>query len=240
MWIKICGNTNLEDVQTAADAGADAVGFVFASSPRRVTAGHIAAMMPDLPADLTKIGVFDTQNFDEIAIALRSAGLHGVQLHGELDFSLAEKLRNQFDPGFFLIQTLHWDLNSDPARAEERLRNELRAIARHRDIDAVLLDTRTSTASGGTGRTLDWERAKEVLSSEAGKLRIILAGGLYPGNIREAILTIRPWGVDVSSGVESAPGKKHPEFLHDFVRAARLAFLEIEPPPMLPTAVGPV
>jgi phosphoribosylanthranilate isomerase len=240
MWIKICGNTNLEDVQTAADAGADAVGFVFASSPRRVTAGHIAAMMPDLPADLTKIGVFDTQNFDGIAIALRSAGLHGVQLHGELDFSLAEKLRTQFDPGFFLIQTLHWDLNSDPARAEERLRNELRAIARHRDIDAVLLDTRTSTASGGTGRTLDWERAKEVLSSEAGKLRIILAGGLYPGNIREAILTIRPWGVDVSSGVESAPGKKHPEFLHDFVRAARLAFFEIEPPPMLPTAVGPV
>ena len=132
MWIKICGNTNLEDVRMAADAGADAVGFVFASSPRRVTAGHIAAMMPDLPADLTKIGVFDTQNFDEIALALQSAGVHGVQLHGELDFSLAEKLRNQFDPGFFLIQTLHWDLNSDPARAEERLRNELRAIARHR------------------------------------------------------------------------------------------------------------
>jgi phosphoribosylanthranilate isomerase len=116
----------------------------------------------------------------------------------------------------------------------------LRAVARHRDIDAVLLDTRTSTASGGTGRTLDWARAKDVLSAEAGKLRIILAGGLYPGNIREAILTLRPWGVDVSSGVESSPGKKHPEFLYDFIRAARFAFLEIEPPSMLPTAVGPV
>src|ERR1700733_11104921 len=181
MWIKICGNTNLEDVRMAADAGADAVGFVFAPSPRRVTAGHIAAMMPDLPVDLTKIGVFETQNFDEITLALQSAGLHGVQLHGELDFSLAEKLRNQFDPGFFLIQTLHWDLNSDPARAEERLRNELRAIARHSDIDAVLLDARTATASGGTGRTLDWPRAKEVLSAEAGKPRIIVPAGPYPG-----------------------------------------------------------
>ncbi|MGD0366435.1 MAG: phosphoribosylanthranilate isomerase [Acidobacteriaceae bacterium] len=240
MWIKICGNTNLEDVRVAADAGADAVGFVFAPSPRRISATQISAMMPDLPADLTKIGVFGTQDFDDIVFALHTAGLHGAQLHGELDFSLAERLRREFDANFFLIQTLHWDVNSDPSRAEDRLRDELRAVARHRDIDAVLLDTRTSTASGGTGRTLDWARAKDVLSAEAGKLRIILAGGLYPGNIREAILTLRPWGVDVSSGVESSPGKKHPEFLYDFIRAARFAFLEIEPPPMLPTAVGPV
>jgi phosphoribosylanthranilate isomerase len=240
MWIKICGNTNLEDVRMAADAGADAVGFVFAPSPRRISATQISSMMPDLPRDLTKIGVFGTQDFDEIVFALHTAGLHGAQLHGELDFSLAGRLRRQFDPGFFLIQTLHWDLNSDPARAEERLRNELRAIARHSDIDAVLLDARTPTASGGTGRILDWPRAKEVLSAEAGKLRIILAGGLYPGNIREAILTLRPWGVDVSSGVESAPGKKHPGILEDFIHAARLAFLAIEPPPMLPTQVGPV
>ena len=103
---------------------------------------RIAAILPDLPADLTRIGIFTTQDFDEIASALLSAGLHGAQLHGELDFSLAEKLRNHFGPGFFLIQTLHWDINSDPDRAEERLRNELRAIARHRDIDAILLDTR--------------------------------------------------------------------------------------------------
>jgi phosphoribosylanthranilate isomerase len=240
MWIKICGNTNLEDVRMAADAGADAVGFVFAPSPRRISATQISSMMPDLPRDLTKIGVFGTQDFDEIVFALHTAGLHGAQLHGELDFSLAERLRRQFDTGFFLIQTLHWDLNSDPARAEERLRNELRAIARHSDIDAILLDARTPTASGGTGRTLDWPRAKEVLSAEAGKLRIILAGGLYPGNIHEAILTLRPWGVDVSSGVESAPGKKHPGILEDFIHAARLAFLAIEPPPMLPTQVGPV
>jgi phosphoribosylanthranilate isomerase len=240
MWIKICGNTNAKDVQLAADAGADAAGFVFASSPRRVTAGQIAAIQPELPADLTTIGVFNTQDFDEIVFSLRSAGLHGVQLHGELDFSLAEKLRAEFGPRFFLIQTLHWDINSDPARAEDRLRNELRAVARHLDIDAVLLDTRTATAAGGTGRKFDWGRAKEVLDAEHTSMRIIVAGGLHPGNVREAIVTLRPWGVDVSSGIEFAPGRKDPEILHDFIRAARFAFLEIEPPPMLPVEAGPV
>jgi len=228
MWIKICGNTNLADARTAADAGADAVGFVFARSPRRVTAAQIATIMPDLSADLTKIGVFDTQNFDEIVLTLQSAGLHGVQLHGELDFSLADKLRTQFDSHFFLIQTLHWDLNTDAARSEERLRNELRAIARHRHIDAVLLDTRTATASGGTGKTLDWTRAGDVLGAEAGKLRVILAGGLTPANVSEAIHTLRPWGVDVASGVESHPGRKDPVRVEIFITAARAAFAEIE------------
>ncbi len=228
MWIKICGNTNLADARTAADAGADAVGFVFARSPRRVNAAQIATLMPDLSEDLTKIGVFDTQNFDEIVLALQSAGLHGVQLHGELDFSLADKLRNQFDTGLFLIQTLHWDLNSDPARAEERLRNELRAISRHRHIDAVLLDTRTATASGGTGRTLDWTRASDVLGAEAGKLRVILAGGLTPANVAEAIRTVHPWGVDVASGVESHVGRKDAVRVETFISAARVAFAEIE------------
>jgi phosphoribosylanthranilate isomerase len=240
MWIKICGNTNLDDALLAADAGADAVGFVFATSPRRVSAGQIAAIMPDLPSDLTKIGIFSTQDFDEIASTLQSAGLHGAQLHGELDFSLAQKLRNQFGTNFFLIQTLHWDINGDPSRAEDRLRNELRAISRHRDIDAILLDTRTATVSGGSGKTLDWTRAAEILAAEAGHTRIILAGGLHPGNVREAILTLRPWGVDVASGVEARPGKKHPESVSNFVRAARSAFLEIQPPTMYPVQAGPV
>jgi phosphoribosylanthranilate isomerase len=240
MWIKICGNTNPEDLQLAAEAGADAAGFVFAPSPRRVTAGQIADMMPMVPPDLTRIGVFNTQDFDEIVFALRTAGLHGVQLHGELDFSLAQRLRREFGPRFFLIQTLHWDAAGDPARAEERLRNELRALARHSDIDAALIDTRTPTASGGTGRTFSWAQAKEVLSAEAGAMRIIVAGGLHPGNVREAILTLRPWGVDVASGVEYGPGRKNPEALTNFIRTARLAFREIETPVMRPAEAGPV
>lgn len=228
MWIKICANTSLDDTLLAADSGADAVGFVFASSPRRVTAGQIAEIAPELPHDLTRIGVFSTQDLDEIVFALQSAGLHGVQLHGELDFLLAEKLRAQFDERLFVIQTLHWDLNSDPSRAEDKLRNEMRAVARHRDIDAILLDTRTGTASGGTGQPLDWERAGEVLAAESGGLRIILAGGLRPDNVAEAIHTVRPWGVDVASGVEQYPGRKDPGRIRAFITAARSAFAQIE------------
>ena len=228
MWIKLCANTTLEDAQLAANAGADAIGFVFAPSSRRVTPGHVAAIMPDLPEDLTKIGVFNTQDYDDIVFVLRSTGLHGVQLHGELDFVLAEKLRDQFGSGFFLIQTLHWDLNVDSSRSEQRLRDELRAIARHRHIDAVLLDTKTGTASGGTGKTFDWKRAQQVLGAESGKLRVILAGGLRPDNVAEAIRTLRPWGVDVASGVEMHPGRKDPARVEEFVTAARAAFAAIE------------
>jgi phosphoribosylanthranilate isomerase len=228
MWIKICANTNAEDATLASDYGADAVGFVFAPSPRRVTAGQIAEFMPELPPDLTKIGIFNTQDFDDIVSSLRTAGLDGVQLHGELDFSLADKLRNQFDTGFFLIQTLHWDVNSDPNRAEQRLRDELRAIARHSAIDAILLDTRTAAAAGGTGKALDWPRARDVLGAESGDLRVILAGGLHPDNVGEAIHTLHPWGVDVASGVEQYPGKKNPARLHAFIAAARTAFAEVE------------
>lgn len=228
MWIKLCANTNLEDAQLAADAGADAIGFVFAPSSRRVTLGQVAALMPDLPDDLTKIGVFNTQDYDEIVFALNSAGLHGVQLHGELDFALAEKLRNQYGPGFFMIQTLHWNLNSDPTRAEQKLRDELRAVARHSAVDAILLDTKTATASGGTGKAFDWKRAQQVLGAETGKLRLILAGGLTPENVDEAIRTLRPWGVDVASGVERRPGQKDPARVTAFVSAARAAFAAIE------------
>lgn len=228
MWTKICATTNLEDALLAADAGVDAIGFVFAPSPRRVSAGHVAEITPELPSELWKIGVFNTQNYDEIAFALQSAGLNGVQLHGELDFMLAEKLREDFGAAFFLIQTLHWDMNSDAARAEERLRNELRAVARHRGIDAVLVDTRTASGSGGTGKALNWERAHRALSDEAGDLRVIVAGGLHPGNVAEAIRTLEPWGIDVATGVEAYPGRKDPMLVNAFIAAARAAFAGVE------------
>jgi phosphoribosylanthranilate isomerase len=232
MWIKICGNTSLEDVHLVAEAVADAAGFVFAPSPRRVSMAQISAIMPGFPDDLTAVGVFNTQNFDEIVSALRSGGLHGVQLHGELDFALAEKLRRELGPDLFLIQTLHWDLSRDPARAEENLRNELRAVARHDDIDVILLDARTASASGGTGRTIDWARARDVIAAEAGKTRIVLAGGLTPENVAEAIHTVKPWGVDVSSGVERLPGQKDPARVRAFILAARTAFAAIENHPL--------
>ncbi len=232
MWIKLCANTNLADVQLAVDAAADAVGFVFAPSPRRVTPDQVAAISQEIPSDVTQIGVFTTQDYDEIEFSLHTAGLHGVQLHGELDFQLAERLRNAFDSNFFLIQSLHWSLDRDPAASERTLRDELRAIGRHRAADAVLIDTRTAKASGGTGTAFDWERARDVIAAESGKLRIVLAGGLNPANVAEAIRTLRPWGVDVASGVESFPGRKDPIRVHTFIRNARAAFAEIENHPL--------
>ena len=230
MWIKICANTTLRDALRAAEAGADAVGFVFAPSPRRVAPHQAAAIMPELPYDLTQVGVFQTHDFEEIAATVRTAGLHGIQLHGDPDLALAEKLRAEFGESMFVIQTLHWSVDRDPAASEETLLDEYRAVCRQRLVDAVLLDARTATASGGTGRTIDWARVRDLLAAEPLGLRIILAGGLNPDNVAEAIRTLRPWGVDVASGVETSPGNKDSALVQAFVRNARNAFAAIESP----------
>lgn len=237
MWIKLCANTSAEDAHLAADAGADALGFVFAPSPRRVTPEQAAVIGRDLPNDPTRIGVFLTGDFDEIAASIRSGHLHGTQLHGALDLRLIENFRSRFGETHFLIQTLHWDLEADPSATEQTLRHQLRALSREGTIDAVLLDAKTAAASGGTGKSFNWTRAREVISAESSGLRIILAGGLTPENVTEAILTLRPWGVDVASGVEASPGRKDPSRVHAFLRAARTAFAAIESP-SLPTGAA--
>jgi phosphoribosylanthranilate isomerase len=228
MWIKICANTSLQDALRAAEAGADAVGFVFAPSKRQVMPLQVGAITPELPYDLTQVGVFVSRDFDEIADTVRTAGLHGIQLHGGLDQPLVERLRAAFDRETFLIQTLHWPIEDDPAATAQALFDDYRAVSRQGLADAVLLDARTASASGGTGKTIDWERARAALAGERSGLRIILAGGLTPLNVAEAIRTLRPWGVDVASGVEAQPGKKDPARLRDFIQNARTAFAEIE------------
>lgn len=235
MWIKICANTTLRDALRAAESGADAVGFVFAPSPRQVAPHQVGAITPELPYDLTQIGVFVTHDFQEITATVRTAGLHGIQLHGGLDLPLLEKLRCECGHDYFLIQTLHWDLDADPAAAAQHLLDAYRAVARKGLVDAVLIDAKTAHASGGTGRTVDWARIRAVLFPEAvpaaaGGPRIILAGGLTPENVAEAITTLRPWGVDVASGVEERPGKKDPAKITAFLRNARAAFAAIEKP----------
>jgi phosphoribosylanthranilate isomerase len=223
MWIKICGNTNLEDASLVADAGANAAGFVFAPGRRTMTAAQVAAFTSALPSSLNKIGVFGSHSFDEIAFTVRTSGLNGVQLHGDPDLRLVERLRMEFDGDLFLIQTLHWRVNGDSGDAERKFRDEWRAVVRHNGVDAVHLDTQTNTAVGGTGISFDWVRARAVLDREGGSVRIIVAGGLHPGNVAEAIRVFKPWGVDVASGTETAPGKKDPEKVRAFVAAALAA-----------------
>ena len=220
MWVKICGNTNLEDAQLAADLGADALGFVFAESKRQVTATQVAAITPHLPANVERVGVFYSRDAKEIASIVCGAGLNAVQLHGGLDVDLAERLRDLLGDGVRLIPTLHWSVGSDSGAA---LGGELRKIVNAGATKRVLIDSRVGQAGGGTGVAFDWAAARAVLAENAGGLKVIVAGGLRPENVGEAICELKPWGVDVVSGVEASPGRKDPERLASFLRIAKAA-----------------
>lgn len=218
MWVKICGNTNLEDALLAAALGADALGFVFAESKRQVTPAQIAKITPQLPADVERVGVFYSRDPREIESIVREAGLTAAQLHGGVDLELSSKLRETFGDTFGLIQTVHWTIGTDSSTA---LSQQLRQINLARVVDRILIDSRVGQARGGTGISFDWKAARSVIQENAGKLKVIVAGGLRPENVGEAIRELGPWGVDVVSGVEASPGKKDPAKMEDFLRMAR-------------------
>jgi len=220
MWIKICANTNLEDALVAAELGTNAVGFVFAPSKRQVTAAQVAAITPHLPSALEKIGVFTSTDAREIAEIVRSSGVTGVQLHGAFDAALVRLLRQHLGEGISITQTVHWKVDGESNNAEE-LSAQLKEIAKAPAVDRVLIDSKSAKGEGGTGVSFDWSDARETLAPFQG--RLIVAGGLRPGNVAAAIATLHPWGVDVASGVEAAPGKKDREKLLSFIEAARNA-----------------
>jgi phosphoribosylanthranilate isomerase len=217
MWVKICANTNLEDARLAAELGADAVGFVFAPSKRQVTAAQVAAIAPHLPAELEKVGVFTTRDADEIIDIVRATGLTGVQLHGRFDLDLARRLWAELGAGVAIVQTLHWVAGGGADNTRD-IAAQLAESAGEAAIDRVLIDAKTATASGGGGVPFDWKAAQAVLAES--RVRLIVAGGLTPENVAAAIHTLRPWGVDVASGVEASPGKKDRERLLRFIENA--------------------
>jgi phosphoribosylanthranilate isomerase len=214
LWIKICANTSLADAQLAVDAGADAVGFVFASSPRRVTAEQVAGIAPNLPVGIEKIGVFVDADFDSIAATIERCTLTGVQLHSEQAAELSSQLRSRFGQDLRILRVLHY--GEDATRQLEAARSDAA-------MDAVLIDSRTATAVGGTGIRFDWEAARTSVFDSGSGLRLVAAGGLTPANVAEAIATLAPWGVDVVSGVEVSPGRKSAEKIRAFVEHARSA-----------------
>jgi len=225
MWTKICGNTNLEDALLAIDAGADAVGFVFAASPRRVTAKQVGAITAKLPHTVEKYGVFVDAEFDGIVATVKAAGLTGVQLHSNSDAGLALRLRKYFSdpPGRLgILQTVHYG---------DCFGDELARLSENHAIDAALVDSQNAHAQGGTGIAYDWQGARSSFFRAAPHLRLIAAGGLKPENVAEAIYTLQPWGVDVCSGVEAAPGKKDAERVRRFIQQARMAGAEIKRTP---------
>jgi phosphoribosylanthranilate isomerase len=219
MWIKICANTNLDDAQLAAELGADAVGFVFAPSARHVTAAQVARITPHLPASVERVGVFPALEAEEIANAVEDAGLTAIQLQGGFNLALVRRLRTIFDGRIKLIQTLHWQADTNGASAAV-VAQQLKEIAASGLVDRVLIDSKVGSATGGTGISFDWNAARTTLA-EADGLKLIVAGGLRPENVAAAIRRLNPWGVDVASGVEQSPGRKSPEKLAAFIRAAQ-------------------
>ena len=217
IWIKICGNTSLEDALLAAEAGADALGFVFARSPRQVTAAEVAAIVPRLPVTVEKIGVFVDATLEEIVSTVQACGLTGVQLHFDAEPGLPAMLRERLGPELRILRVIHYDASTESqcaAQMDEHTRNP--------HVDAVRVDSRTRAAVGGTGKTFDWNKARKAIFENAeARKRLVAAGGLNPANVAEAIATLRPWGVDVVSGVETKPGRKDAAKVREFVRWAR-------------------
>lgn len=196
--IKICGLTRADDVALAGTLDVDAVGFVlWGGSPRAVTAEDAGRLAHALPPWVARVGVFVAPSPAEVREAVRVAGLSAVQLYGVPDAAAFVALG---------IPVL-WATSLDEAGS----------MPVAPAGTTLLLDAHDPMRHGGTGRSIDWARAAVVASTT----RLVLAGGLTPDNVRAAIAHVRPYGVDVSSGVEEAPGVKSPERLRRFVAAVR-------------------
>lgn len=220
-WVKICGTTSLEDALAAVEAGADALGFVFATSPRRVTAEQVRVIVDELPVTVEKVGVFVNESADRIREIVRGTGLTSVQLHGEeSDRLLAEvnAMRTADGRKPKLYRAMHLpehfaaELNQGFSWPEDAAKP-----------DAILLDTAQGQVRGGSGKKFDWQAAVPLVEAIETQIPVIVAGGLDPENVGEAIRLFQPYGVDVVSGVEASPGKKDPVKVREFVRAARSA-----------------
>jgi len=219
IWIKICGNTSLEDALLAVEAGADAVGFIFAPSPRRVTVEEVAAIVPRLPGTAEKIGVFVDAELEEIVSTVRACRLTGVQLHFDAEPKLPANIHERMGPQLRILRVIHFDAKNAAHHAKQ-----IGEHTRNPHVHGVLVDSRTALAVGGTGVAFDWAEARKSVFGDSERLKLVAAGGLSPANIAEAIAALHPWGVDVASGVEAAPGRKEPAKVREFVARARAAF----------------
>ena len=209
-WIKICGITNGEDAQTAVEAGADALGFVFhEKSPRKIDAKTAADIVATLPGKVEKVGVFVDDGPEQIHDIVEQSGLTATQIYlprqvlGLQRYSLLKKI---------YVASGH-DLTGDFLFSED-----FRKL-----IYALLVDSGSTANHGGTGKRFDWASRQEKIGELGGITPVIVAGGLTSSNVVEAMRRLQPWGVDVSSGVEATPGKKDPENIRAFVEAVRSA-----------------
>jgi phosphoribosylanthranilate isomerase len=209
-WIKICGTTCVEDAISSIEAGADALGFIFAQSRRRVTPEQAQAIIRELPPQVEKIGVFMDAGPLEISRIVNAVSLTGIQMHGE----------GEFPPEVYSY------LPKDRRDSMRKIKTVIvwRGFEEIFDFHAAVpdvVDTWLFDSGAGSGQTFNWQDARTHLGERRGQF--VIAGGLKPENVGEAIKIMKPWGVDVVSGVEREPGRKDPEKLKAFVAAVRRA-----------------
>lgn len=199
MFVKVCGTTSEEDALLAVAMGADAVGFIFAPSPRQVSPAAVAQIVGRLPPEVVTVGVFRDSAAEQVVKVVNGIGLKAAQLHG----------RETPESVQWVVERVPLVINAFPAGSS--------AIRKANDYGAqiVMLDA----PSPGSGQVFDWTLVDGVPPGS----RLLLAGGLTPDNVADAVAQARPWGVDVCTGVESEPGRKDAVKLRAFVAAAKAA-----------------
>src|SRR5574337_195477 len=201
--IKICGITSREDALAAVEAGADALGFIFVEgTPRYVEPEAAAAIAALMPPFVATVGVFIDRTPEEIEQIVRGSGLSLAQLHGQESPGTCAHLRVPF-------------IKAIRVRGEQ----DLEALHIYPQARAFLLDTYVADRPGGTGRTFPWE----IAAKAARQTRVILSGGLTPDNVALAVTQVRPYGIDVCSGVEASPGRKDHHKVRELIEQARKA-----------------
>lgn len=200
MFVKICGITNEEDALLSVAMGATAIGFVFAPSKRQITPGRAADIVKRLPAGIITVGVFRDHDVKTVGRIMREVGLRGAQLHGRETVAEVDQVTSDF--GWVMKAVV---AGSKDAEQCDRYRTDL-----------VLVDS----ATPGSGETYDWS----VIATMPKGVRYVVSGGLRADNVAEAIELVRPFGVDVSSGVEREPGRKDATKVRRFVQNAQRAF----------------
>jgi phosphoribosylanthranilate isomerase len=213
-WIKICATTNLDDALASVAAGANALGFIFTESSRRITPESALDIISALPHQIEKVGVVVNETPEALAKLATQVGLTALQLHGDEPADQLPEYRRAL-PGLKIIKTLQArELLADPTLLDAYL-------AQHKNYDAILLDSGSAASRGGTGIPFEWPAALPLVQRIKEVAPVIIAGGLTPANVSEAIRLFNPYGVDVVSGVELSPGKKDPAKLRTFISAIR-------------------
>jgi phosphoribosylanthranilate isomerase len=212
-WVKICGMTNLEDALVAVAAGADAVGFVFyEKSPRNISVEAAREIVEKLPESVEKVGVFVNELEDSICAVADGAGLTAFQMHGDDEDPHVADLVVERRPDLKVFALISMGQPSPVGWA---------SVWDPDVVHAFLVDSGSPSKHGGTGEVFDWRASVGTMEEIKRFGQLVLAGGLTPVNVGEAIGILKPWGVDVASGVEERPGKKDPEKVRAFVKAVR-------------------